>query len=301
MPHSLDHPSSRPLLGEVRSLFQKRRIFFSLRTHIAFVCGGNKKKDLRPRFIQFVGNSKSKLAIFRAEDALVDLFSHRDPDFINLGKLEKLIANVFDSIVIFPESPGSYAELGYFAHDRQIRKRTLIVNSDTYQSDSFLTLGPIAAVDQDSIFRSTILLRKDSNKPRFDLVINRLMRITSKRQHREPFRYKPYKAMSPKDRFLVIAEIVNIFGAIDLLDLEICIKTAFGTAHRSELRELVSILCAAQLVARDRHDPDYFVPTQRSKRFLEYEHFDIESLQAKIAQHYKKYDPDRFSILGRIQ
>jgi hypothetical protein len=295
---SLGQPSSNKLLGEVHFLFSKKKIFYALRTHVAFVCGGNKKADLRPRFIRFVNSSKSKIAIFRAEDALKELFSYGSPQFTNLAKLESLIAIVFDSIVIFPESTGSFAELGYFSHDHNIRKQTLIVNSDKRQNDSFLSLGPIAAVDHYSDFRPTILLDRSSLNPRFDLVVKRLMRFTSKRRQRDPFHFMPYKKMSKKDRLFILAEMVNIFGVITQDGLELSMRKIFGSIPRQELNEMVSILCAANFI---RRDSNYLISPKPSKRFLEYENYDINVLQAKVAQYYKKHDPESFSILRRAR
>jgi hypothetical protein len=301
MSSSLGQPSSNKLLGEVRALFSKTKIFYTLRTHVTFVCGGNKKKDLRPRFIEFVNSSKSKIAIFRAEDALKELFSDSSPQFTNLAKLESLIAKVSDSVVIFPESTGSFAELGYFSHDRNIRKRTLIVNSDKHQNDSFLSLGPIAAIDHDSDFRSTIFLDRSNPNPRFYLVANRLMRFASRRRQREPFLFRPYKRMPKKDRLFILAEMVNIFGVITQEGLELSMRKIFGSIQKQELKEMVSILCAANFILRDSKYSNYLISPKRSKRFLEYENYNINSLQAKVAQYYKKHDPESLSILRRAR
>lgn len=72
------------------------------------------------------------------------LYSRQGKDLLSL---ENLLAESIDTIVIIPESPGSFAELGAFANDEQLRKKIVCVLDKKYRKDkSFINQGPIKLV-----------------------------------------------------------------------------------------------------------------------------------------------------------
>jgi hypothetical protein len=298
MPSTLDHPSSKSLLGEVQLLFKTKRVFYALGTHVSFVCGGSKKTHLRTRYISHLKNGRRALEPFRAEDALSDLFSDHEPQFVNLVDLEELIAGAFDSVLVFPESPGSFVELGFFSHSDIIRKKTLVASLDTHQDDSFLVLGPLASINRDSAFSPNVIISAKKISTGFGAISRRLLRYTSKRRHRIPFTYTTYSRMVSRDKLFVLAELVLIFGVIDVDDLETCVRRAFGKVVHSEFRWLVSMLVAADIISRHQSNSNYLVAGSKGRRFLEFEHGDISRLQARIAQFYRKRSPECYALLG---
>ena len=66
--------------------------------------------------------------VFLAEAAATDVLEYHRPRFLNLAEFERALANIADCILIFPESPGSLSELGYFAAFDELRQKCLIVN-----------------------------------------------------------------------------------------------------------------------------------------------------------------------------
>ena len=165
MHHQLSDKAAKNLLLELRGVFLEKEIFFALGRHIVFVCGGTKRNSFRSRFLTYVKNHRPDLKTFLAEDAVKNLLSHRKAEFINLAQFEDLIASVFDSILVFPESSGSIAELGFFSNSLKLQKKILVVNDSQLQGDSFINLGPVAIIDSKSVFRPTIYL--DKKKPDF--------------------------------------------------------------------------------------------------------------------------------------
>ena len=73
MTRQFAHPSGKRLLGEVRDLFLKKDIFFSLAPHIVFVCGGTKRSAFRSRFLTYLGKKSPKVQPFLAEKAVKNL------------------------------------------------------------------------------------------------------------------------------------------------------------------------------------------------------------------------------------
>ncbi|RKR05647.1 hypothetical protein C8C83_4998 [Flavobacterium sp. 90] len=69
----------------------------------------------------------------------------------DLLSLEGLLADSVDAIVLIPESPGSFAELGAFANDGKLRKKIICLVDKKYKKDkSFINLGPLKLVKKEN-------------------------------------------------------------------------------------------------------------------------------------------------------
>jgi hypothetical protein len=116
-----------------------------------FVCGGkigNGETSLRQQFIQWAEHNLPNFICLLAEDALKDGFVVGRRKFIDLARFESVIAGIADCVLIFPESPGSFAETGFFSNSKKIRDKTLVINPIDKQKDSFLNMGPIHTIDR---------------------------------------------------------------------------------------------------------------------------------------------------------
>lgn len=72
------------------------------------------------------------------------LYSSQSKDLLSL---ENLLAESVDAIVLIPESPGSFAELGAFANDEKLREKLICVIDTKYKKDkSFINQGPLKLV-----------------------------------------------------------------------------------------------------------------------------------------------------------
>ena len=99
---------------------------------------------MRPRFQEFVNKELPNWHILLAEGVLDALVAAGEAKSSHeLAALEEFIGQMADAIVLFPESPGSYAELGYFAKTDKMAKKSLIISNSKFQGrDSFISLGP---------------------------------------------------------------------------------------------------------------------------------------------------------------
>ncbi|MBN4057016.1 retron St85 family effector protein [bacterium AH-315-J21] len=74
------------------------------------------------------------------------LFSGKDYDLLDL---ENQLANWVHAVVIVPESPGSFAELGAFANHVELNKKLVVIIDKKYNRHrSFIMLGPIRHLKQ---------------------------------------------------------------------------------------------------------------------------------------------------------
>ena len=284
----LNDKSAKHLLSELRDIFLQKEIFFALGRHIVFVCGGTKRTSFRSRFLTYTKKHNPELKIFLAEDAVKNLLSHSKAEFVNLAQFEDLIASLFDSILVFPESPGSIAELGYFSNSEKLQNKILVVNDSQLQGDSFINLGPIATIDNVSIYRPTIYI--DKKNPDYKIVIKQLLRYNKNRIQRDRFEYNKYKNLNTRDKFAVVLEIISILRGVNISGIQKCLKTIVGGYEEKEINRFLSILQTAGFIERLGSNYEYFSLTKNTRTLLDIEHYDVDLLRARAIEYFRKHD-----------
>ncbi len=72
------------------------------------------------------------------------LYSSQTKDLLSL---ENLLAESVDAVVLIPESPGSFTELGAFANDEKVRNKLICIVDEKYKKNkSFINQGPLKLV-----------------------------------------------------------------------------------------------------------------------------------------------------------
>ena len=72
------------------------------------------------------------------------LYSAKTADLLSL---ESLLADGVDAIVLIPESPGSFTELGAFSNDEKLRQKLICLIDKKYKKNkSFINQGPLKLV-----------------------------------------------------------------------------------------------------------------------------------------------------------
>lgn len=295
MHQQLDDISAKNLLSELRDVFLEKEIFFALGRHIVFVCGGTMRTSFRSRFLTYVKKRKPELRIFLAEEAVKNLLSHSKAEFVNLAQFEDLIASVFDSVLIFPESPGSIAELGFFSNSEKLQSKVLVANDSKLQGDSFINLGPVAIIDSESVFRPTIYL--DKKKPDFQKVIQKLLRYDENRIQRDRFEYNKYKNLPIRERFAAVLELIGIFRGVNFSGLQKCITAVFGSCDEKEIQRFLSILHTAGFIQRLGSNYEYFSLTPGTPTLLDIEHYPIDTLRARVIDYFRKHDKKTYDAV----
>jgi len=295
MENEFAHPAALDLLARIKASFQSDNIFQKKESPILFVCGGpvsDGDRTLRKRFIEWANKALPEIVIILAERAFRETHFHTPPEIVNLAKFEALIADISDGVVIFPESVGSFAEVGYFSGIRGIRQKTLIVNDLNYQAkDSFANLGPIKTIDSDSFLQYALYL--DPEDPNFDHVGERLNRMLE-RKHRKRFRYGSYKTLNYLEKLLVVLELINILRIASVDGLLFAVRRVFDSANSTDLKHLVSILLATGHVRREH---EFLTMADDAQSLLEFENTRIEHLMVSATLYHMKYQPTMFSLL----
>lgn len=106
-----------------------------------FLCGGSMTSGSARKLFLSQCKHENNLSVKFPEGLFDELL---EKNAFNLLELEEILANSVDAIVIFPESPGSFAEIGAFAESKSLRKKTIcILDKKHSRSFSFINLGPV--------------------------------------------------------------------------------------------------------------------------------------------------------------
>jgi hypothetical protein len=297
------HPSGLVLLKDIRNLLLSKSIYQVKNRKIVFLCGGPVKKwsrSLRYQFLKYASSRLPDLRFFLAENVANDLLQFNEPRFINIAKFESFMAKLSDCIVLFPESYGSIAEIGFFTNSKEILGKLLVANNDKHQDDSFINLGPVDLVNEKSLFKPTLYI--DYTKPNFSILINRIKtRLPSKQAKK--FHFKNYKNLELKERLYLTLSLISFFRVISFDSLQFCAKKIFNYYNdfEEELKQLISFLISARYVKRIGDGKEFVAPESDFNAFLEFRNYDISELQASTALFFKKNHPESYRLLQEIK
>ncbi len=291
---------------KLKRYFTRGDLFFTRDSHLCFVCGAggdtlpnSDEPSLRALFIRHIDQrGDQKIVCVRAETAATDLLRQPDERKTNISLFEKTIADTVDSVLIFPESPGSYAELGFFSAYEPISKKTLVAIKAEYQVGSFLTLGPIHSIARVSDFAPIPFSIAAPIEDQMPKIAARLLGDHQTRPYRDRLELLTWKDYDSRKQLAIIDEIVDIVGIITEVDLRYVIYEIFGAYDISKLRLQLSLLYATNRI--DRNDDGDVIAKPRQNSFIEGAKDKI-SVRALWRIAYEQNDPDSIIVLDGAQ
>lgn len=299
-----DSQAAKSLLESLHGLFYQGQAFLLPHQHLTFVCGARPNSEgealsLRSQFLDYLKENDQRNLILPilAEQAIDEFLDSGVDAAVDLGKFENLIANCVDSILIFPESPGSYAELGFFAANAEVLKKTLIANRDSFQGNSFINLGLMPFFNRDSIYKPMIILGGDL-PPGFAQIIERLQLKTANAKYRKRFPVDVFKLLISKHQLIALYELIRAFGFITEENLFSVINLVFKSYDLEVVHRLLAILVAMNYICRDGHG-DYLI-RNGAPSLLEYSEDAFEKARGQVRLFYKKHDEAAFEQLGQL-
>ncbi len=300
MLHAFSHPSSDYLMRRIKDSFQHKVIYQRKERHIIFLCGGSTvayKRSMRKRFLKHFSKTHSDLQIILAESAISDINIYNDHGFINLADFETLIVAISDCILIFPESPGSIAELGFFANNEDAVKKLLVVNKISEQNDSFINNGLMPRINSKSIFQPVLFT--DFSNPNFSQIEKRLTDRLHKTQSKK-FKYIRFSKLSIQQKMYVIFQILYIFRVLNLEGIIHCIEKLFSKTTKkinTEIMTIMSILISGEIILRIGDDSQYFMPSPNVKPFLDFRNIEVESLRTETTSFFNKHHDETYKLI----
>jgi hypothetical protein len=257
-------------VDRVAQTFQRNEIFLEQDRSLIFVCGGTHDSCVRNKFMRYALHDLREFRFFEAESAQKDFYSKDVHESVDLVMPKDFLGVLSDCTIIFPESPGSFAELGYIAKDERIRKTALVVNdADKQGTDSFISLGPIALIDQHSCFGSTIQIAFSHAPVGFNSIGERLIsRLKSVRRPR--FNYRSFNDLMPNEQIFVLMEIISILGPLPLDEIITITRRIFINGPKKKIVLCLSFLIGVGYVERCGDYHDYFSVPLSAQSFLSF-------------------------------
>lgn len=135
---------------EVISKAVERNLFIPQNEKIStiFLCGAdiNDKNKARSKVAKILGDKKRHRLLY-PEDIFDDLLAGQGK--YSLLNLESILAKSVDVIIICPESPGSFAELGAFSNNTELARKTIVLSDKKYKNaKSFINYGPYRLIKE---------------------------------------------------------------------------------------------------------------------------------------------------------
>lgn len=138
----LDEFYQNLIVGSIRVYPPKRYVL---------ICGGEVgsivdlfPRSLRDAFLRGDGFNAIKNSEILQIEEIRDFFDKESP-YLDLVKFETDIAQISELVMLFSESPGSFAELGCFSMTEEIHEKILVILQSHHLSKStFITKGPVA-------------------------------------------------------------------------------------------------------------------------------------------------------------
>ncbi len=119
------------------------------------LCGANKSNTSKPEIsarrralIEFSKENLPRAQFFLAEDVFSTL--QKEETKSNILDIETRLSSFADKIIIVLESVSSFTELGAFSH-HELRNKLIVINDSKFRdSQSFVKMGPLKAIEDAS-------------------------------------------------------------------------------------------------------------------------------------------------------
>ena len=266
-----------------------------------FLCGANKSpveiSERRKSIIDFARKQLPNTKVLLAEDMFKTLTTEGHKG--NILDVEDLISKFSDFILIVLESPSAFAELGAFANP-QLRDKLIVINDEQFkQSQSFINLGPIAAVRESGGASRILHYKMHPNgiheKDAIGDIYPNLYKLLSSSSEQLKKTTNNIDSFDPSMHFdktsvLFIHDLIYITGPITYKELIEEIKLIFGSKKKyNNVLHIIAVLKAFGSISKDEYG------TYRStfKSFYLTYRFDINKIIATFRNHTMKYHAGR--------
>ena len=246
---------------------------------ILFLCGGRvdaqlvEPESVRGALVSHLNSAGCDLA---TSITLAEEFKDwiHDSTYRDLLVFESDIAHISSLIIIILESAGALTELGLFVRNRALKNKILVfIHEKHYEENSFIKLGPlrhlqdikdssVCAYPWEKIPNTEKMDLKGSLKLTLKEMRNDILKIVAEQDKSEQFNKDNEGHVS-----FVIFEIVRIFRALKLTEIENFLSKLGLNLPREKIKRLIFLLTKFKLVnmMKRGHVEYYFASTDSAK------------------------------------
>ena len=231
--------------------------------------GINKYSSCRHVFVQWAHDTKYELANLLHTPEKIPEWNHFEENY-NLVDFEKDAGCLSNGILLFLEGPGALAELGAFCTDEILCERLLVVLSqEHYDADSFISLGPIKRIVDKHTDGSICVVPTTKDAHAFEKEVVGVGESLRKKVKTLPKKTMQFNADGKRDQFLLIADLIELFGALDEDELGVLLK--FMKVNPPNLKRMLKQLVLFGLIIKSTGYTDrFYVPPKQRNKFLNY-------------------------------
>jgi len=289
---------------------------------ILLICGGgidiNKTKpaSLRQAYTFVYGRDVLKdYANVTPEDFKIFAPHGNYTDWLSF---ESEFAQIVDLIILFSESYGSVAELGAFAMVEEIALRLLVVMDDkNYAEPSFVKHGPVrrlegeygnsavCVLNREDINISDITKVEDVNLDNFAAILTAAI-AKRKADYRERTTFIPDR---PGHLIKLIVGLIQHYGALTETEIGVLMFAMDITVKPEKLQDYLLCATNARWIVKDKRGvEEYHCALPNINQAIEYklrkdlpvEDRDKDRWRARVIEHWKTTDPNRFSSIRAV-
>lgn len=285
-------PAAQQILKTVSQHFYKRTIYRNKGDSLIFVCGGADggffKTSARQEFIKWANKNLNGCRIIKAE-SVVHYLLYEKESFINIATLERLVGDLADCVILFPESPGSFAETGLFSAIGSISKKCFIIHCTNHQRKSFLTDGSIATIANKSKHGGPLYTNLKKRPIDFTGVTDKLNVI--KRKNRYSISESTFNNMKIQDKFAILHYIFHIFPRLTQKHLLEVLTACYKPYNKDQVTDIIAILQALHYVKLDSADESFYLANLEHKPLIEIEGRSLAEVRLQVTSECQQHMP----------
>jgi hypothetical protein len=269
----------------------------------------DKYKSCRNVFLEWAHETKYELAnCLRTPEDFQEEWNRFD-GYANLVDFEIEAGCLAKGILLFLEGPGAFAELGTFCMDDVLCERLVVVledkhyDEDSRDASSFIRWGPIKRIEDKHPDKSICLVSSITDKHTFKNEVEGVGETLRSKVETLP-KTKQFISNEIRDQYLLIADLIELFGALDKDHLGILL--AFMNVDPVNLNRMLNQLILFELIVKSNGiSGTYYVPPKNRTPYLDYtaltgSKFEKVTYRISTIHPELKKDKDRLKAFEKI-
>jgi hypothetical protein len=238
----LNHPSLVPTRDRLLKRLRLEADRSGWLRSVIFLCGAAASAQ-RDSLAAYLRKHHPDKHVFYADEVWKQIAGRPS---LNALEMEKQLAELSDVVAIVVQSPGTFAELGAFSINDDLRPKLLPFLELKYRgADSFVNSGPVSWIDKDSVFAPSIFAD-------FSVILSiaaeldeRLGRI---RKSGRPPEHEDVTA-TPKYQLFLLSDLAALFGPAPASHFSYYLEQVTGNKAAWPMEHYLALGCAMGIIA----------------------------------------------------